>query len=164
MEQRPGVNATDRTAAIVGVQQLCAAYADVITRRAFRELDDLFLPNCPIEIDTRSGEPRSLVGPRAFAAFVEPAMARFDFFEFVVLNVRVGVEAADEARSRLYLCEMRQDRNTGRRSEAFGLYQDRARLVDGAWRFAARRYQSMARTSTTPGERDLEVLPPPQLH
>jgi hypothetical protein len=163
MDERRTLNPIDHAVAVVGVQQLCAAYADVITRRAFAELDELFLPDCPIEIDTRSAEPRSMVGPRAFAAFVEPAMARFDFFEFVVLNVRVVVESAGAAHSRLYLCEMRQDRDTGRRSEAFGLYQDRARLVDGRWRFAARHYQSLARTATELGDRDLEVLPPPRL-
>jgi hypothetical protein len=45
------------------------------------------------------------------------------------------------------MCELRQDRVTGRRSQAFGVYHDRFRRIGGRWWFAARRYHSLARTS-----------------
>jgi hypothetical protein len=56
------------------------------------------------------------------------------------------------------MCELRQD-HAGTPSRAFGLYQDVVvRDTDRSrhWRFASRRYQSVAR-----GEGSLDVLPPP---
>jgi hypothetical protein len=139
------------------VQQLLAAYADVINRRAFAELDDLFLADCEVVIDTRRGEPTVVVGGSGVGDFVGPAIARFDFFEFVILSARLWVDGSDAARGRLYMCEIRQERESGERSQAFGVYHDRFRRTDEGWRFAARHYHSLARTATT-GDRALEVF------
>ncbi|MFO7592107.1 MAG: hypothetical protein R6X23_14650 [Acidimicrobiia bacterium] len=70
----------------VAIRRLQSAYADVVSRRAWAELGDLFLP----------------------------------------------------------------DADTGEWNNAFGVYHDRYRRVDGEWRFARRRYHSLARTSGAP--------------
>ncbi len=128
------------------IRQLQSSYADVINRRAFAELDELFLPDCPVVIDTRRGAPIVAVGPGGVAEFVGPAVARFDFFEFVILSTRLFVDGTDEVSGRLYMCEIRHDPAAGR-SDAFGVYHDRYRRVDGRWWFAHRRYHSLARTA-----------------
>jgi len=135
----------------VALQDLLATYADVINRRAFGELDDLFLPDCEIVIDTRRGAPLTMVGGPALGEFVGGAIERFDFFQFVILSARVWVAGTDEARGRLYMCEVRHDRSTRERSQAFGVYHDRFRRLEGRWWFAARQYHSLARTPTDGG-------------
>jgi SnoaL-like domain len=52
----------------------------------------------------------------------------------------------DRATARLYICELRQDAASGRSTQAFGVYRDEYRRVDGDWRFARRDYQSLARS------------------
>jgi hypothetical protein len=131
----------------VEIEGLLAAYADAITRRAFDELGGLFLPDCPVVIDTHRGEPVRVVGGEGVGGFVGPAIERFDFFELVVLNAHIVVDGSDEASGRFYLCELRHDRETGERSQAFGLYRDRYRRVDGEWRFAERHYSTLARAA-----------------
>jgi len=143
----------------VAIERLWNAYADVIDRRAFGELDDLFLPDCEVVVDTRRGEPAIAVGSAGFTAFVGPAMERFGFFQFVILSARTWIDG-DEARGRLYMCELRQGREDGLRSQAFGVYRDRFRRVDGRWWFAARRYQSLGRTAVD-GDPRLEVFEMP---
>ena len=136
----------------VALQDLLSTYADVINRRAFEELDELFVPDCEIVIDTRRGAPLTIVGGAALGTFVQTAIERFDFFEFVILSARLWVEGGDEARGRLYMCEVRHDRSTREPSQAFGVYQDRFRRVSDRWRFAARQYHSLARTAADGGE------------
>jgi hypothetical protein len=143
----------------VAIDRLWNAYADVINRRAFRELDELFLEACQVVVDTHRGDPTVVQGPAGFAAFVGPAMQRFRFFQFVILSARTWIDG-DEARGRLYMCELRDDPETGLRSQAFGVYADRFRRVDGRWWFAARRYQTMARTAVD-GDPRLEVFEVP---
>jgi hypothetical protein len=145
----------------VAIRALIAAYADVVNRRAWPELGDLFVPDAPVELDLRQGEPRRWTGPREIGDFIAGAIERFAFFEFVALNVRVGLRAGgdpDRATVHTWMCELRQD-HAGTPSRAFGLYQDvvvRDRARARHWRFAARRYQSVAR-----GESSLDLLPPP---
>ena len=142
----------------VAIRGLIAAYADVVNRRAWDELDDLFLPDAPLRLDLRDREPMEHVGPAAVGAFIDGAIERFAFFEFVALNVRVlrGADP-DRARVRTYMCELRQD-HAGTPSRAFGLYQDDVvRTADG-WRFARRSYQSMGR-----GEHGLDLMPLPEI-
>jgi hypothetical protein len=43
------------------------------------------------------------------------------------------------------MCELRQDGTTGAFTTAFGLYHDRYALDGRRWRFAERRYHSLAR-------------------
>ena len=73
-------------------------------------------------------------GPDALVEFIERALAPFTFFEFTILNATVDVDG-DEATGRVYICELRHD-GDGAWSEAYGLYRDRYRRRDGAWRIA----------------------------
>jgi len=145
----------------VAVRGVIAAYADVVNRRAWSELEDLFLPDAPLVLDLQSAPVRTFDGPRAIGDFIGEAIERFVFFEFVALNVRVLLRTdghPDRARVRTYMAELRQDRD-GTPSRAFGLYQDVVvRGADG-WRFAERHYQSMGR-----GEYGLDLMPPPTIH
>jgi hypothetical protein len=142
-----------------GVRRLQHAYADVVNRRAWPELSHLFLPDAPVVIDRRVGEPLQLVGPVALAEFIGGAIEQFEFFEFVVLNAHIVFPEgpmAGTAVCRLFMCELRHDRASGRWTNAYGLYHDRYRFDDGRWRFAERRYHSLARTG-----RDLDAFPVP---
>ncbi len=131
-----------------GIRRLQHAYADVVNRRAWSELDHLFRPDAEVIIDRREGEPLRLVGGSEVGGFIGSAIAHFTFFEFVVLNAHIAFpDGADSGRAvcRLFMCELRQDGATGRFSTAFGLYHDRYALEEGTWRFAERRYHSLAR-------------------
>ena len=141
----------------VALLDLLATYADGINRRAWAEVEELFEPECEIVIDTRRGEPLTMVGGPALGEFVAGAIERFDFFEFVILSARVWVDGSDEARGRLYMCEIRHDRTTREKSQAFGVYHDRFQRVGDRWRFAGRQYHSLARTPTD-GRAGLEVF------
>jgi hypothetical protein len=144
-------------AARVAIADLLATYADVINRRTWDELDDLFLPDCEVVIDTRRGDPIVVTGGAGLGQFVRQAIERYDFFQFVILSNRIWLDSSDEATGRLYMCELRHDGATGERSEAFGVYHDRFHRVSGRWQFAARRYHSLARTSAA-GHPSLEAF------
>lgn len=144
----------------LAVRRLQDAYADVVTRRAWPELHDLLRPDCEVVLDTRVGELRTVVGPQAVGEFIGGAIARFSYFQFVVLGTRVVLpeESPDHAAARLYMCELRQGADDGRGSVAFGVYHDDYVRLDGSWWFAHRRYHSLARTAP-----DLAVFPFPDV-
>ena len=148
------------TARYVAVRRLQNAYADVVTRRAWPELADLFLPDAVVEIDKRDGDPLRLVGPGAVGDFIGGAFAGFAFFEFVILSSRIEIApGGDETRAnaRMYMCELRLEADSGRFTQAYGVYHDEHRAVDGSWFFAGRRYHSLARTNLDDGP-DLDVF------
>jgi hypothetical protein len=137
----------------LAINRLQARYADTVTRRAWAELAELFLPDAPVHIDTVSREPFDLTGPDEVGRFIGGAVERFTFFEFVVLNshVELGTDGdRDAAGARMFMCEQRLDGTTGEWSTAYGLYRDRYRRVDGRWWFADRRYRSLARNGPVP--------------
>jgi hypothetical protein len=136
---------TRETEAYVAITRLQAAYADVVTRRAWADLDGLFAPDTPIHIDTVTRPAFDLVGPAALGEFVSGAIERFEFVEFVILNTVVDVTNEDEATGRLWMVEVRQERGSGEWSNAFGLYRDNYARYDGRWRFTRRSYRSIAR-------------------
>lgn len=143
-----------------GIRRLQHAYADVVNRRAWPELEDLFLPDARIAIDTRKGEPLQLVGGRALGDFIGASVTRFSFFEFEILNAHIVFPdgaAAESAVSRLYMCEHRLDESSGRWTNAFGLYHDRYHFDGSRWWFAERTYHSLARNAP-----ELEVFPFPE--
>ena len=148
---RPTTARTE-TDEVVALGRLQARYADVVSRRAWSELAELFLPDTTVDIDTVTGPPRSITGPEAFGTFVAASMERFDHFTFVILNAVVEIDpgsdggVGDTASGRIFMCEVRHDRATDTWQNAHGLYQDRYRAVDGHWRFVHRRYRSLART------------------
>lgn len=130
---------------LVALGRLQARYADVVTRRAWPELTELFRPETAVHIDTVTAPPRTVVGPDEFGAFVATAMARFDHFTFVILNSVIEVDD-DEARARMFMCEIRHDAASDTWQNAHGLYEDRYERIDDRWWFAERRYRSLART------------------
>jgi hypothetical protein len=141
----------------VAICRLQAAYADAVTRRVWSDLDALFVPDAPVTVDTVTSEPFELVGAAGIGGFIAGAVERFEFFELVILNVHVlGGENADVGRSRTFTCELRQERANGHWTNAFGVYHDDVERIDGRWRYARRRYQSLARTGRG------EVFPFPQ--
>jgi hypothetical protein len=137
----------DETADYIAITRLLHRYADVVTRRAWPELAELFLPGCPIILDLRTDTEEHYVGPEEFGVFIATALSRFDFFEFAILNSVVDTAGVDDdiATGRVYICELRRDAGTGAFSQAFGLYQDEYARDGGRWWFARRRYSSLAR-------------------
>ena len=90
----------------VAVARLTDAYADVVTRRAWPELADLFLPGCTLHLDTVTAPQRDVEGPQAVGEFIGAAVERFSFFEFVVLNRRIELRAGgdpDRATARIFM-------------------------------------------------------------
>jgi hypothetical protein len=144
----------------IAVRRLQDAYADVVNRRAWPELHDLFRPEAQVVLDVRRGELLSFSGPAEIGDFIGRSIERFEFFEFVVLGTRVTFDPGDpdRATARLYMCELRQSSDEGRHSVAYGVYHDDHVRVDGRWWFASRRYHSLARTAP-----DLAVFPFPDV-
>ena len=133
----------------LAITRLQASYADVVTRRAWAELEPLFAPAAPIHIDTVSRPVIELVGASSLGEFIAESIAQFEFFEFVILNTVVRVSPDGVARGRVYMVELRQERATGEWSNAFGVYHDDYARRDGQWCFAERHYQSLARKFAT---------------
>ncbi len=133
----------------VDINRLLARYADVVNRRQWSELDELFRPDAEVVVDRVTADPIQMTGPAAVGAFIGGAIERFGFFELAVLNARINVGAGgdpDRARGRVFITEIRQDRQGAAWSHTYGVYHDTYRRVDGAWWFADRAYQSLART------------------
>jgi hypothetical protein len=132
----------------IAVSRLHHAYADIATRRAWDELDEIFVPEIPVTIDLRDRDAYEFDSRQAFREFVSAAVDRFEFFEFVILNSRVYLEHggdADVAAARMYMSELRQDHAERRWSVVYGVYHDQFRRIDGRWWFTARNYSSLAR-------------------
>ena len=136
---------SEDTTAYVAITRLQAAYADVVTRRAWAELDALFVPDASIHIDTVTRAATELRGPRALGEFISAALTRFDFFEFVILNTVVDVVDGETAHGRVYIEEIRHEPEAGAWSHAYGLYKDSYAHSNGRWWFSERRYRSLAR-------------------
>jgi SnoaL-like protein len=134
----------------IAIRRLQDAYADVVSRRAWGELERLFLPDVTVEVDTVSSPAHTFAGPAEFVAFVGPATDRFDHFQFVILNAVAELDG-DEASGRIFMCEIRHHAELDEWSTAYGVYQDRYRKVDGQWWFADRRYRSLARSGSNAG-------------
>jgi len=136
----------------VNIERVQSAYADIVTRRDWPALADIFLPDATVTVDRRAGEPLTLTGPGELGQFIGTSISVFAFFEFVILNSVIELDDRDPTRASgtMYIAELRQDAASGRRTTAFGVYRDDYARLDGNWWFAARRYRSAARTS--PGE------------
>jgi SnoaL-like domain len=133
----------------VAIQRLQASYADIVTRRQWSELEQIFVPEATVSIDMVAGAPFVLQTPAGIGEFIDRSIERFEFFEFVILNsvIEFGPAGSGHATARMYMAELRQDREGGRRSTAFGLYRDTYVKAGDDWLIAARKYRSAARTS-----------------
>ena len=54
----------------VALTRLQDAYADLVTRRAWHELAELYLPTCTLHLDTVTAPARDLTGPTAVGEFI----------------------------------------------------------------------------------------------
>ncbi|HVT64589.1 MAG TPA: nuclear transport factor 2 family protein [Mycobacteriales bacterium] len=135
---------------VIELQRLQSAYADVVSRRAWPELERLFLPDVTVEVDTVSSPAKTFTGTAEFIAFVSAACERFDHFQFVILNSVLEV-TGEAAIGRIFMCEIRHETAIEDWNTAYGLYSDRYRKVDGTWWFAERHYRSIARTGPQAG-------------
>ena len=129
----------------VEIGRLLATYADVVTRQAWVELDDLFAPDARIHVDTVTRPAVDLVGAAGLAEFVAGALAQFEFFQLVILNHVAGRRGDHTATGRAAIAELRQSRETHEWSTTFGRYSDEYVNEGERWRFAARSYRSTAR-------------------
>lgn len=137
----------EETVSWVALQRLLAAYADAVNRRAWGELPELFLPDATIELTPTHREPLTISGPEELGRFIDGAIERFEFFEFVFLNSRIELDlAADRARGRNFMCELRQEKYSGRFNRVFGVYHDEYRRIDGRWWFERRAFDPLAAT------------------
>jgi len=130
------------------IERLQRAYADAVNRRAWADLQALFLPGATVDLDLVTSPTRHFDGPVELSDFISSAMARFTFFEFVVLNAHVELWPGDDrnlATARVYMCELRQLAGEQERNDAFGLYQDTYVREGDTWRIGRRHYRSMAR-------------------
>jgi hypothetical protein len=133
---------------VVSLWRLQAQYADIVTRRAWPELREVFRPDTRVEVDTVTAPVRTFIGPDAFGEFVAGAIERFDHFAFVILNTVVNVASDTQATGRIFMCEVRHDREQDTWPIAYGRYEDSYSRVGGRWWFTERRYRSMARTGS----------------
>lgn len=132
----------------VAVDALQRAYADGVTCRRWADVEALFLPDATVSLDLITRPGLVLESSLEIATFLASAIDDFEFFEFAIVNSRVDLwPDGDRSRatSRLFMCELRTRRGSRDRDDAFGLYRDEYRKVDGTWRIAARRYRSVAR-------------------
>jgi hypothetical protein len=130
------------TANYIAIRRLQSAYADVVTRRAWPELEQLLLPDARVVLEYPPGRLLDLVGPRMLADHIDGAIPASDFFEFVVLNTVLTISPTEStATGRMYMCAFRGE------GEVLGVYHDRYKHVDGRWWFDYRRYDSLASAS-----------------
>ena len=141
---------TQETIDYVAVRRLQDSYADIVTRRAWTEFHDIFVPDIDVVIDTRKGALIDAHGPDEVSGFIDNAIAHFDFFEFVILNARVWLRHDDDdddrATGRMYIAELRREAGNEEWTTSYGVYHDRFARIDARWWFAGRRYHSLART------------------
>lgn len=129
----------------LAITRLQARYGDTVTRQAWSELSDMFLPDCVVRLDLRTTV-LEMTGPEELGSFIAGSIGQFEFFAFTIRNTVVDVAPDGEtATARLYIEELRNGRDDHRWTTAFGLYQDRYVKVDGRWWFARRDYSSLAR-------------------
>lgn len=120
------------------LERLQRRYGDVVSRRAWGELPDLFLADATLRLDLARG-PEHLDGAERIVEFVSRAVAGFDVFVFQVMNAVVD----DDRTGRMWIHELRW--RDGERSDAYGLYEDVFALhPDGGWRFRTRHYRSIS--------------------
>ncbi|MCU1393427.1 MAG: hypothetical protein JWM34_1855 [Ilumatobacteraceae bacterium] len=149
----------------VELRRVQDAYADIVSRRNWPELWEVFLPTVTVDLDLRDRVLR-LEGPDAVGEFIGTSIEVFEFFQFNVRNTRIHLRAGgnpDRAAARMYMNELRQT-HSGHWSQVYGVYHDTFHRVDGRWWIATRQYHSLARNNMPaaifdfPHEIDLDTL------
>ena len=117
-------------------------------------------PTARCDSTSAAGAVIEQVGAEAIGSFIAASLVRFEFFAFTLQNTVVEITPDGRTASgRLYIRELRQERDTHRWSTAFGLYRDTYRKDDDRWRFASRDYSSLARTSADGDGMDVFPIP-----
>lgn len=130
------------------IRRLQDAYADIVSRRQWAELADLFVPDLVLHLDLRETT-MDLVGPDAIGDFIERSVSQFHFFQFGIIGTRILLRRdgnPDAATARMYMTELRQT-PAGHWSQIYGVYHDRFARIDGQWWFTHRTYHSLARNN-----------------
>jgi hypothetical protein len=135
----------DIALADIAIARLQRAYADASTRKAWPEFAALTTPDARFSFDARTGNVFEMVGRDAFVEFAAKSTDRFSFYEYVPLNFVVDIDPAGTASGRSYCFEIAEDRDTGELLTFYGMYHDDYALVDGAWLFTHRQYQTLGR-------------------
>jgi hypothetical protein len=153
----------EETINYIAQRRLQNRYADIVTRRAWPELGEIFHPDCTLDLSLgdRSAQ---FVGPKAVGTFIGESVERFSFFQFVVLNTVFEIRSSEnKAVARMYIHELRVERATGKRTDAYGVYHDRfVRDENSGWRFIERHYGSFSRTAPAESREDQVVFPLPE--
>ncbi len=159
----PHENELAEMVAYTALRRLQNRYADIVTRRDWPALHEIMRRDCVVTVDLVD-QAIDFDGPQAIGDFIGEQLEQFDFFEFVILNTVMEIDAtAGTAQARMYMQEARQFIDSGTRADVFGVYHDRfERDDDGRWWFARRRYQSYARTNVGDETADLTVFPVPE--
>ena len=133
----------------IAIRRLQDRYADTCSRQAWGEFDELFIPEATIVLDLRD-RTLEFTGASEIGGFIADSLEQFSFFQFAIRNavVDMAVDTPDDAAGRMWMSEFRKHFDDGRFSTMFGLYQDRYVRAPDGWRFARRRYQSVARPDT----------------
>ena len=159
MKQAPEQETID----YISLRRLQNRYADIVTRRAWPELREIFHPDCTLnlELGDRSAQ---FSGPDAVGKFIGESVERFSFFQFVVLNTVLEIQGSrNKAVARMYIHELRVERATGKRTDAYGVYHDRfVRDEAAGWRFEKRYYGSFSRTAPEDAAEDQVVFDLPE--
>jgi hypothetical protein len=134
----------DDDLAYLAITRLLGAYADIATRKAWSEFPPLAAPDARFTFDTKGGLVE-VVGAEAFGEFGAKSLESFTFYEYIPLNVVVKADSESTPRGRVYSFEVGEDRESGAWLTFYGLYHDEYVHLDGAWRFASRHYQALAR-------------------
>jgi len=159
-DDRPLDRSLSETVEYIAVRRVQNQYADIVTRRAWPELAGIMSPGCEVTVDTLDRSYR-FNGPDEIGDFIGRQIEQFSFFEFVVLNTVISINHEHgTAGARMYMQELRQSADDGRRTNAFGVYHDHLvkSSADGGWRFARRRYRSLARTAAPNAVGELDVF------
>jgi len=139
----------EEVASQVAIQRLLAAYTDVVNRRAWGEIPELFLEDARIDVTPLKRPPIEVTGPEAIGRFIDAAIERFEFLQFVLLNSRLEIRLdAESARGRNYICEYRREKASAKWTQVFGVYHDRYRRVEGRWWFEHRVFHPLAATGS----------------
>jgi hypothetical protein len=138
---------TEPTDDYVAIRRLQAAYADIVSRRAYAELENIFLPDTVVVMGPgeHAEKPRQVTGPESFGKFVDAYIGHLEFFQFVVLNAVVDLAVdgdPNRATGRVHICELWKDPR-GRSSAFFGLYLDDYTKIADSWWYGRRTFKAL---------------------
>lgn len=137
---------TDDTEAYTAIGRLQRAYADVSTRHAWEEMEQLATPNARFVYHTKNGM-FEIEGGKAFAELGPRMSEQFTFHLLIPINFVVSVDTESTARGRSYLLEVNEERETRNWNEIYGVYHDEYTRHEGRWLFSRREYKPFGRRS-----------------